>query len=433
MRTFILSILCLLALQGVAQDRLVLTDGQEVLVWITEVGENYLKYIHADKSQTSEYNIPKRMVAKIIYASGGEKIFHPIRKSAPLPSSEPTIIDAGIIADSSTSTSSSEILTDVLHLMNGGIIEAKVTEINDLHIEYQLGENFHQVPVSEVSLIKYGDGSEEQFFQSQAPLDSEAARQASVAYRKKRLEVQDLHPIPETKHSSSRPRPHKGPTGPLELRLMGGLNLITGLGIGKRDLSWALKLAEATLPPESDANAFGEWNPTAGIHLGLLAVHHISSQVKLIGGMQISQKGFILLQTLSYKDPESGNRWIQRTREREQMVYLDFPIGLEVQLLPYLEVQAGLLSSVIVNGSTFIRTDIDGFDSDGSRLEGGSKNESLRQSYEGMAATTGGFFGIRVPISPRIGFHLLVTSNSNGGYEGAFTNTVIQLGAAYRL
>lgn len=464
MRTYIFVCLQCIVCLAFAQDRLAMTDGQTIQVWITEVGDNYVKYIHADKDEGTEYNLPKRMVAKVIYASGEVATFsEPEQQSNPgSDRHEPTVEiknaesqDASVAITSVNPESSSPVRIDIIELMNGGSIEALVSEINDQYIEYVVGENTHQIPVSEINGITFSDGTYEQFYEEESITDVEVARKTSQEYRKRRQEIQqeqddnkavetNLEPEPAVS-SSSKPfslrinrgdksnvdkdQPHKD----LVFRLVGGLNLITGIGTGKRDLNWALQLSEADLAPGLDVQSSGSWQTTAGIHLGLMTAYGINPHINLIGGLQVSQKGFITLQTLSFEERETSNRWLINIREREQMVHLDIPIGIEGRILPMLECQAGIVGSVVVKGSTFVTTDTDVFDATGSRIEAGTGTESQRQIFNGVALAPGGFLGIRVPFHSQLAAHLRMIVNTGGGYDGAFANTVVQLGVGYRL
>ncbi|MEM7373517.1 MAG: hypothetical protein AAF587_33125 [Bacteroidota bacterium] len=452
MRTYIFMLLCFLMLSATAQDRLSLTDGQEIQVWITEVGDNYVKYIHANKDEGTEYNLPKRMIVKLIYASGEETIFSQLAEH---PNPDPSIKDSEHPAGSEvkitsvTPQSSPTPHTDTIELMNGGSIEANVAEINDRYIEYIVGENSHQIPVTEVTGIAFADGSYERLYEKDEVAELESARKASQDYRKKRQEIQEQQVEPEESVVSVEPKRSSTPFSlrikrfrtqsdkdqverSVAVRLEGGLNLIMGIGPGRRDLDWALQLSLADVPsPNKNAQSTGSWKTTAGIHLGLMAAYTINPHINLISGLQVSQKGYITHQMISFEEGESVQKWMINIREREQMVHLDIPLGIEARILPMLECQVGLLGSVVLRGSTFLTTDTDIFGAADDLIDYWTDSE--RRVYQGVAFTAGGFMGVRIPVNSQIGLHLRMLVNTGGGYEGAFANTVIQLGAGYRL
>lgn len=438
MKAYFLFFLLLSSLALHAQDRLLLTDGQDMPVWITELGENYVKYIHADQGEDAEFNLPKRMVYKIIYATGEELSLNPMELPQEKPEQSAVAVVSEPVKIQSLTPEPVQIEpSDVLRLTNGGTIDAIVTEITDDEIEYKVGENIYTISTVAVASISYSDGTEERFSEPDPIAEAEAARKSAQEHRQKRKERQaqliSSNPFESNSSKASAKEEKTQENSPFEIRLSGGINLITGVGQGSRDLAWKLQLTQATLPSSQFATSLVEWKPTAGIHLGFLSTYTLNPHVKLLAGLEVSQKGYIALTTLSFQKTSSEDNWVLLTREREQMVHLDIPLGIEVQLRPYLELQAGLLASIVLNGSVFVKEDTDVYTSEGTRLDDVSGNTTERQTYEGIAATTGGFIGFRIPLTSRIGTHLRMVSNVGGGFSGALANTVFQAGLEYRL
>lgn len=399
-----------------AQDELLKTDGQRLSVWVTEVGNTYIRFVPATGDQQQEIDLPREEVSKILYASGEEDWFNPMKPAQSAAPNPPIAVAAPAIT-----TFPEE--NDLVILLNGQRFRAVVEEISEQTVSVVTRGQVEQVPRASIQEIQYEDGSLQPFnppiAQIAATNEPAAPPTAEEPTVKKALSSarSSFKKQKQRSRNDSRWHPY----------FQGGISLNTGWGVGQQEVERELAQKIGDASPDTSSSRI---LPGIGGYLGAGLRYEINPSVSVFGGGQVILKGYTNEQFFGYASGDTGtvSRWEESWQQQQRLLHLDIPIGVEAQVHDWLLVQAGGVLGFTLWGRDSVEQTRTPFDSEGSEVLALTTGESAQESIPGLGVSPALFLGVAVPILPSLQAHLRLQTHFSSGQEAAFTQTLLQAG-----
>jgi sRNA-binding regulator protein Hfq len=434
-------------LTGSAQDVLLKTDGQELRVWVTEVSQTYVRYFPADQSGEEEINVSRKEVARIFFESGEEEVLNPLLPT-PSTASETTDEPAPVAATipsavaASTQQETAPSANDAVFLQNGETLRGKVTQINDTHIVVEVAGSEQLISQQRVRMIQYANGYREYYDEAAAISGaeiSEPARQVPNAPtstpRQGSTSASPVQSAISDARASYEAKRHKKSRSSLPIRwhvhLGGSRN--TGLGVGQKEQELQQERISGELAAFESLSVQGQVRSAWGFQAGGGFLYPVNQQVAVQVGLQLALKGYPIEQSIAYLRTDSGQPqyWELQLREQQRLLQLDFPLGIEAQVLPSLFVQAGGVLGVFLRGESRIETTTQVSSEGGQVIASLSGLTEETTTLTGVGWSPGLYLGLGVPISSTIDINLRLQTHLSSGHPEAFTQTLLQAGLRF--